>query len=305
MKSRLNHSIIRWTLLAVILIFCEDLYGETGLAFLKMPASAGSAASMSVFSQLSGSPVTLFENPVGIRSDDVCLSFSHSFWFADISTDVFAFAFPIKKATVAAGFYFVQIPGIPVRDAPTDEPLNEIEAQYLAMAVGYSQNVTRRLTLGVSAKYLYENLYTETGNGYSFDISGKWLAPSSLDVSLLVQNLGKMGKLRNEATPLPRLLKIGIIRPDIFIEDPFKVSVGLNLELNLDTQESGARIGMELCIKNLLSISGGYQQIESISRKSVGFGIQTKRFRIEYALLFYIKDIDNPQIITFSWRPGK
>jgi len=302
MKSHNLFIILLSAVLMTLLGFPIKSSGETDLAFIKMPISAQSAAGMGVFTQMSGSPIAIFENPAGIQnlSPKICLS--HGFWFSDISSDAFAFSIPVRQRTFAAGFNFVRIPGIQIRETPTEDPLNEIEAQYLTVGAGYSQQIRKRLTIGASVKYLYENLYTETGHGYAFDFSGRWLAPSSLDVSILIQNLGKMNKLDNESTTLPRLLKIGIVRPDIFIEDPFRVSVGLSLETNLDTKESGARVGTEICIKNLLSLHAGYQQIGSLNRKSVGFSIQAKRFELDYALLFYSKDIDNPSIFSLSRR---
>ncbi|MFA4839940.1 MAG: hypothetical protein WC703_10750, partial [Candidatus Neomarinimicrobiota bacterium] len=281
MKSHNLYPIFLSLVLLTALFFPGKSSGETGLAFIKMPVSARSAAGMGVFTQMSASPIAVFENPVGIQNPDPTLSLSHGFWFTDISSDVFAFSIPIRRGTFATGFDFVRIPGIQIRETPTEEPLNEIEAQFLTIGAGYSQQIRKRLTVGASVKYLYENLYTESGHGYAFDFSGRWLAPSSLDVSILVQNLGKMDKLDNEPTTLPRLLKIGIVRPDIFIEDPFRVSVGVSLETNLDTKESGARIGTEICIKNILSLHAGYQQVGSLNRKSVGFSVQTKRFELD------------------------
>jgi len=305
MKSHNLYPIFLSLVLLTALFFPGKSSGETGLAFIKMPVSARSAAGMGVFTQMSASPIAVFENPVGIQNPDPTLSLSHGFWFSDVTSDAFAFSIPIRRGTFATGFDFVRIPGIQIRETPTEEPLNEIEAQFLTIGAGYSQQIRKRLTVGASVKYLYENLYTESGHGYAFDFSGRWLAPSSLDVSILVQNLGKMDKLDNEPTTLPRLLKIGIVRPDIFIEDPFRVSVGVSLETNLDTKESGARIGTEICIKNILSLHAGYQQVGSLNRKSVGFSVQTKRFELDYALLFYSKDLDNPSIFSFMWKFGK
>lgn len=305
MKSHTCYSIFFTMILLTVFAFPGKSLGETDLAFIKMPVSARSAAGMGVFTQMIASPIAVFENPIGIQNPDPTLSLSHGFWLTDISSDAFAFSLPIKRGTFAAGFNFVRIPGIEIRETSTEDPLNEIEAQYLTVGAGYSQRIRKRLTVGASVKYIYENLYTESGHGYAFDFSGSWLAPSSLDVSLLVQNIGKMNKLDNESTTLPRLLKIGLVRPDIFIEDPFRVSVGVNLETNLDTQESGASVGTEICIKNLLSLHGGYQQIGSLNWKSVGFSVRAKRFELDYALLFYSKDLNNPSIFSFMWKFGK
>lgn len=279
--------------------------GNSGMAFLKIPSSARSAATMTVFSQMSGAPSSLFENPVGIQTFHPYFTFSHNVWFADVSGEVVALSLPSKKGAFACGLNFVRIPGVEVRDKPSSDPLSTIEAQYLTAAVGYSYNIFKKLTFGGTVKYLYESLYTENGRGAALDVGMRWMAPSSLDISLLLQNFGFMSALYEKETALPLIFQIGIVRPEIFIEGPLSASVGLNLGSNLTTGESKAQVGAEIGIKRILYIRGGFEHIGSINRSSIGFGLKVKRFQLDYALLFMPEGLGYPYLITLTYRPGK
>ena len=296
-------------LIFIFIILCSDIIyadaGNSGMAFLKIPSSARSAATMTVFSQMSGAPSSLFENPVGIKTDHPYFTFSHNVWFADVSGEVIALSLPSKRGAFACGLNFVRIPGIEVRDKPSNDPLNTIEAQYLTAALGYSHSIFNKLELGGTIKYLYESLYTECGRGAALDVGVQWNAPSSLDISLLIQNLGFMSALYEEKTALPLIFQIGIVRPEIFVEGPLNASVGLNLGSNLTTGESRAQVGAEIGIKKILFIRGGFEHIGSINRSSLGFGLKVKRFQLDYALLFMPEGLGYPYLITLTYRPGK
>ncbi len=303
MNLRKNIAVIL-TLLTFCMILLADSE-EAGMAFLKMPVSADAGATMSVFSSNSGSPLALFENPLGIQTDKSKLSFSHSFWFADVNNDLFGFSLPLKRGTISSGLNFVRIPEIEVRNTPTENPLATIEGQYFSGSVGYCLDIVSKFSVGVSAKYLYEKLYTESAHGTAFDFGIKWQAPSSLDVSFLLKNVGFMGELEQTNTKLPTTFQIGIIRPEIFVEGPLNASVGLNFGSNLITGKTEACVGAEASIKDILSIRAGYKQAGNINNKSLGFGLNIKKIKLDYAILFLSEGLNYPHIFTINYIIGK
>lgn len=273
-----------------------------GLSFLKLPASAQSAAVMSVFSPMEGSPTALFENPLGIHTQVTQGCFSHHVWFADVTNDVLAFHFPLKSGTLGSGLNLVRIPGIEVRDIPSDEPLNNIDAQYLAAAVGYTHNFFKQIQLGLTLKYLYESLYVHDSHGVALDLGAMWRAPSSLNISFLLQNMGKMNSLHNEATRLPATLQIGIIRPQIFTEGPLGVSIGINLETNLTSGDAGAQVGTEVDLYEHFILRGGYERVGDTDRKALGFGLRLDRFGFDYGLVIMPEGLPTPHLFSVTYR---
>jgi hypothetical protein len=277
--------------------------GESGMAFLKMPSSARLAGAMGVFDQVSATPHSLFENPIGIQSSAPFFAFSHNLWFADVTGDFVALSAPINGGTLASGLKIVRIPGIEVRETPSEVPLNTIEAQYLSIAVAYSYSVFSRLTIGGSVKYLHELLYTATGSGVAFDIGTRWRAPGSLYLSLLLKNIGYTEPLRDKRTELPTTFEIGIVRPEVFVESPLDVAFGIKLGYKVNTSESYAGVGAEAKVMDILYARGGYERVGTLNRYSLGFGLKIKRVQIDYAFLIMPEGLNYPHLFSLTYTP--
>ncbi|MBN2601995.1 MAG: PorV/PorQ family protein [Candidatus Marinimicrobia bacterium] len=295
-------------ILPILLLFAMLIHAlnaellNSGMSFLQIPASAQSAATMTVFSQSSQSPLALFENPVGIVNTETTFSISHHFWFSEITIDALAFSIPLRKSFLAFGLNYVRIPGVEVREIPTDEPLARVEPQYMSVAAAYAWSPFSKITVGITGKYLYEHLYTYTDNGFAFDIGARWNAPSMLDVSVMLQNIGYLQSDKNENS-LPAILNIGIVRPEIFEGNNLNGAIGLNLGSNMVSDEAFAQAGAKLVYRNILSVRGGFAHTGSENRESIGFGIHLDRFTFDYAYLFMPEGLNNPHILTISYQP--
>jgi len=275
---------------------------NSGMSFLQIPSSAQSAATMTVFSQSGRSPLAIFENPVGIGNTETAFSLSHHFWFSDINMDALAFSIPFNKSHIGFGVKYVRVPGVEIRETPTDEPLANVEPQYLAAAAAYTWSPIQKITVGITGKYLYEHLYTYTDNGVAIDIAARWNAPSMLDISFMLQNIGLL-QSSSDQNSLPTTLTIGIVRPELFEGNNLNGAIGLNLGSNMISGESFAQVGAVLDYRDLLSIRGGFAHIGSENRESIGFGIHMDRFTFDYAYLFMPEGLNNPQILTISYQP--
>lgn len=284
-------------------MFLQAESGESGMAFLKIPVSAQTASTMGVFAQVSGTPFTIFDNPIGIINDDTKIGFSHNFWFADVSGDALAATLPLKKGNLGFGLNFVKIPGIEIRDIPSDESLGEVEAQYMSAAVGYAYPIFSKLSIGCTVKYLYEHLYAENAGGIAFDVATHWHIPSGMDLALSLNNIGQMQTLKDKATTLPTLFKIGIVRPEIFADSPFNVNLGINLIANLVTEKTYFQVGGEIAFTDLIKIRGGYERVGTINRTALGAGLNFGRFEIDYAFIFMPDGLGYPNLLTLSYRP--
>lgn len=297
---------IKLNVLTIIIISVAILQaeaGESGLEFLRVPVSARAAATMSVFAQVSNSPFAIFDNPVGILSENTKVGFSHNFWFADVTGDALAATIPLKKGNLGFGLNFVKIPGIAIRDNPSDEALGETEAQYLNAAIAYTYPVFRQLSIACTAKYLYEHLYTSNAGGVAFDIATHWRIPSGMDLSLSLNNLGQMQTLKEQATTLPTLFRIGIVRPEIFADSPVNFTLGVNLIANVVTEKTAFQVGGEMAFTDLIKIRSGYERVGTINRTSLGAGLNVGRFEIDYAFIFMSDGLGYPNLISLSYRP--
>lgn len=298
---RLKMRIIFVILTVMAILHAES--GESGLDFLKIPVSARTASTMGVFSQVSGSPFAIFDNPVGLLNKDTKIGLSHNFWFADVSGDALAATIPLKKGNLGVGFNFVKIPGIEIREIPSDEARGEVEAQYLSTSIGYAYPIFSKLSVGCTVKYLYEHLYTSNAGGVAVDIAGHWQIPSGLDLSVSLNNIGQMQTLKEQATTLPTLFKIGIVRPEIFADSPVNFTLGLNLIANVVTERTYFQVGGEMLFTNLIKIRSGYERVGTINRTSLGAGLSLGRFEIDYAFIFMPDGLGYPNLISLIYRP--
>jgi|GEM_PF-481495 len=302
-KKETMAKIISIILLMGFIVTMPLLATETGFAFLKMPVAARGAATMTVFSQISTSPFSVFENPAGLNSTGLQVGVSHILWFNEVKSHAIAASFPVGKCNLGTGINLVRIPGIEIREKPTAEPDGITEAQYLNSTVGISYSPFKTLTLGIAGKFIYEHLYTNSATGYAFDISGRWLAPSSLDISFLISNLGRAQELESERSELPTTLKIGIIRPEIFTEGPVNVSVGLNLVSIIPTQQTYIQAGMEMRITDYTALRGGFERVGVINRTALGFGLRFGQFGLDYTFIFMPEGLGYPHLFTFNLYP--
>ncbi|HMA61914.1 MAG TPA: PorV/PorQ family protein [bacterium] len=276
--------------------------GESGLAFLNLPPSAGCGGVMNVFASSKGSPASIFRSPLGISDKNSRIAFSHNMWFADVRSEVLAISFPTKYGKFAIGGNLVRIPGIEVRTTPTDQPLQEIEGQYFSGNLTYNKEIVSSIQLGATVKYLYEYAYNQSANGMAADIGMIWRSPADLDISLQLLNIGKMQDLDQSSTRLPRTFMVGIMRPEILNGGPLSVALGFNLKTDLVAKETGAQFGGEATLYNTFFIRGGYEHFGDVAKKSAGLGLNYKQFTIDYAIIMMDNGLSNPKLLSIGYR---
>ena len=291
---------ILFILIFTIPLFCST--GQSGLTFLTLPTSARTGAVMDVFSSSTSSPATIFKSPLGIGSDHSRIAFSHNIWFADVRSEVLALSFPTSYGNFALGGNLVRIPGIEVRTKPSDKPLQNIEAQYFSGNLTYNKEILKSIKVGATFKYLYEYGYNQSANGFGTDLGIIWNSPADLNVSLQLNNLGKMQQLDETSTKLPRTVVVGIMRPEIFNEGPVSAAVGINLKSNLEDEETGAQFGAEAILFNTFFLRGGYEHFGQVSKKSFGIGLSYKKFMVDYAFIIMDNGLSNPKLISLCYR---
>lgn len=276
-----------------------------GSAQLKIPGAAQSASTMSVFSAVHPSPLMIQENPLGIATPAPQIAFSHSFWIADIQSNSLAFSYPFRKSAFGVGINYLRIPAVEVRDLPSEEPLAEVEPQFITAALAATHELIKGIRLGTTLKYLHEHIYTYSGNGMALDAGVLWNAPGNLDLCVQLRNLGSVKSIGDQKSSLPTLFSVGIIRPHIFVDESFDAAIGLNLQSVLSDGSTRGQVGAMITYRNLLKARAGLEQVGAITRKALGAGINFGRITVDYALLFMSEGFAHPHLFTISLNPKK
>jgi len=276
-----------------------------GMVFLTIPVSSSSISTMSVFSPYSGNPGAVFEHPAGLKTDMKNFSFTHLFWFADVSANNLCISFPWNESSFGLGLVSFRIPGIEIRQKATDDPDGIVEASYISVAGGFARKILNRFTFGISIKYIDEIMYDYRKNGISGDAGIRTDIPGDMILSVLLQNITFYAKNSFDATYLPRLLKIGIIRPELFVGYPVVVSGGINLITELNSQISGFQSAVKINLYDKFVASTGMEQSGNNSKYSFGLGINLRKFGFYYSIILLPEELGNTKALTIDIYPDQ
>ncbi len=291
-----------FTLLTVTLGWAA---GQTGMAFLKLPVDARSAAMGEAATAFASDATALYWNPALLAQNQTkSLVFMHSAYLADISQEFLAFQFATGKHKLAVGLNFMNIPGIEIRGTvPTEQPAGTTEALNLAATLGYARTIQNDWQIGLSLKYLYEKYYLSDAWGWAVDFGlfKRHFFYQNLDWGLTLQNLGKMGTLQVESTRLPLILRSGVLYhlPWQWKNQPLKMTV--DFVYLISDEITHLKSGLEVPI--LRSLSGRLGMIYDWEdlRLTAGFGLKYKSYQFNYAYSPFPYDLGNAHRFSLSW----
>ncbi|MEW6686164.1 MAG: PorV/PorQ family protein [Candidatus Edwardsbacteria bacterium] len=188
--------------------------GTTGLAFLKIGVGARISgmgeASLAVVNDASAN----FWNPARLtRIEGYSLVLMHNHWIQDINHEYLSLAIPFSKGkrTFSLALTEVTVSGLEFReDQPTAEPKGKFNTYDLSLSGSLAQSLGKDISFGVTFKYLYEKIYLNDTQGWSFDL-GTSIIPGykNLELAGVVQNIGPDMKFERRDFRLPTTFKFG------------------------------------------------------------------------------------------------
>ena len=143
------------------------------------------------------------------------------------------------------------------------------------------------------AKYLYEKYYLYSADGFALDLGiKKENLLQDLSWGLVIQNLGKMSALREEATTLPLNLRTGVsyLLPFQLLENRPLIAADINYVLDDVTTFN---LGVEVPLVTYADIRLGYVLGRESQSITAGFGLNYGVFNIAYAFVPYSYDLGN------------
>jgi len=195
------------------------------------------------------------------------------------------------------------------RDGPGD-PAGLFDAQFLSLVAAYGRRIGP-LRAGVAAKYLSEEIYVSSANGYAFDLGLQADAlEGALQVGASLQNLGEMSRLGAEASRLPSLIRGGVavfpFRIRSIDDDEPLLNAFVTVEASHVFPSSDTRLhaGLGAEIMDLIHVRLGYVSNDEVRSYSVGLGIAYEPFRVDYAFLPFESGFDGPGHVislAYSW----
>jgi len=264
--------------------------GTTAAQFLKIGAGARSIALGGAYAALADDILSIYWNPAGLAriGGNGEATFNHAEWLADTQYDFAAFSLNIGTFG-ALGFQITSFrtPEEPVRTIRFPEGTGQFwDANSIALGVTFAKNLTDRFAIGVTGKFIQENIFNETARGAAFDLGVLYKTPfNNLTLGASITNFGTKMRLDgrdilfNEDPPLGEQGTVDEV-PAKFELDSYEIPLNLrfglawrvmrneNMEIiatadgvhpndNTEYVNSGVEVGF----KNILFLRGGYKAL--------------------------------------------
>lgn len=230
--------------------------GTTAAQFLKIGVGARAMGLGGSYTALANDVSSLYWNPAGITNiNNFTLSVSHSEWFAEISHDFAGIVLPLSTSDIIALNVIALNTGEQEVTTVTQPEGTGVfyDVSDLSVGLSYARTLTDRFSVGLTIKYIQQNLYNESASTFAMDI-GTTLRTGFHDLIIAMSmtnfggnmklegrdlitisdinnqvsgNYSTDARLKTEPWPLPLMFRVGIAMDLIGGSDPF-----INSEMN-------------------------------------------------------------------------
>lgn len=279
--------------------------GNSGLAFLKL-GIAGRAMAMgeATAGSISGAAAT-FYNPAGLVGTsspfENQLMFMHKEWIQDTRTEFLGASIALGSMN-SIGFSLISTTtsDIEIRTRP-GIPEGTFTSRNFCLGASYAHALSDELTIGLTAKYLYQKILVDESTGFAFDIGGQYhTSIENLSIGAAIANLGSMGGLRSGSTQLPSLLRIGPAYAYDVEGLNARLTLGSDLLYILPERKSYVNAGGELMFNQAIAARLGYQFGSEARGLGAGIGIQHGIFKVDYAFNHVAADLGDAHTFSIS-----
>ena len=286
--------IVLLILLSVSAVFSET-GGKIGLSYLKIGVDARAAAMGDAYTAVANDASATYWNPAGLAgSGNNSLILMHNSWLQEINQEFGAVQFVNVIHNLAVSINMMSVSGIELRDETASEiPIGDTQALNTYLGLAYATKIFDSWQFGLQAKYLYEKYYLYSADGFALDLGiKKENLLQDLSWGLVIQNLGKMSALKEEATKFPLNLRTGVsyLLPFQLLENRPLMSADINYIMDDVTT---LNFGLEVPLVTYADIRLGYVFGRETQSMTAGFGLNYGIFHIAYAFVPYSYDLGN------------
>ena len=263
--------------------------GITAAPFLTIGVGAKATGMGGAYVATANEASALFWNPGGIarinRPEGI---FSHINWIANLGFDFIGFVMPAGRiGTFGASITSLSMDDMLVRTEERPQGTGEyFSSSDLALALTYAVNLTDRFSIGFTGKYIRQQIWKETAQGFAIDLGtlfttgfygmriGAVLSNFGTEMRMtgedLVsyhdidpQHLGNndeiFAELKTDSWPLPLTFQVGLAM-EIFQNDMYRLTLAADAVQPTDNTES-INFGMEYAMKEWFFLRGGYRNL--------------------------------------------
>lgn len=293
------------TVLVLVMSTASSAWAQNGGLFLLVPfgAHAVSQGEAVVADSTLGTEAMWWNAAALARIRKKELAVHHSQTIIATS-DMLSFAVPSRVlGTIAASAYLVNYGDQAATDNNTGVEIGTITNRNYQIALSYATPVGKRLSAGVTYKFVMlrfqctgicGNVPVISGSTSALDLGAQFVLPTTLPITLgaSVRNLGPALQVKDaeQADPLPRVIQVGGMAR---VPVSSLAAAGATLDVTLDVQSAPALngaaggLGVVLGYRDVAFLRGGYKlQPGDAKGPSIGFGFQRGGFALDLARRF-------------------
>lgn len=273
--------------------------GSSGVAGLLIEPGAAETGTAGAFGAVASDVFALYYNPAGtVHAGTYSVGLMHNVWINDIRSEYLGFVYRPDKVAIGLSVLYNSIGDIERRsETPTEEPLSLFDAQDLVAGLTAGAVLSPDLSLGVTAKMIYEKIDVYSGSAYAIDLGGYYTFVPGVVFGFSVANLGSKMKLRNQEDDLPTLVRGG----GTYSYRTFKFGASL---VTPTDDKTHLHVGVDDVISDILTVRAGYASGYDVRNFAFGFGIKHKFASIDYSYTPIKSDLGDSHrfSLTLSWR---
>lgn len=286
--NRLGLRMVLLALAGSLLLLIPNTWADNSGQALQLTMDARTASMASATTALSGDASSLWNNPAGLtalRSPQVGATFRNE--LVDVSSGNLVFGYPLNEGSVLSLGIFSLYGGT----VELDDGSSAIAEMDVLIALAYAQDLSQIISLpfpvqmGLTGKYLHSALaggFTQQGFAGDIGVIVPW-PDTDIHFGAAVRNLGPPLTFDLQSDPLPTTLSVGVA----WLKD---LAHDWHLTLTVDSEQTANSpwlllTGMEWAYADTLYVRGGYRFFHDTDSFSLGMGVRTLSFGLDYAYL--------------------
>ncbi len=276
--------------------------GTTSFQFLKVMTDARSTGMAEAQSAVVNSSDAVFWNPAALTQiQHFDLSLSYLDWLLDTSHSSVAAAYAVPN--IGTFGFFAVATNVGEIKVTTVDALGFVGDTYnpgltgetitpsaLSTGLSFARQLTDKLSFGLTAKYVQEDLEVEKASkivfdgGLTFDTGFR-----SLRVAAAIRHFGPEVKYIDLSYPLPQTFTIGVAANVVAPEDGFvlnsrdhRLLIAYDMSQPRDYDQQH-HVGTEYALKNFIFLRCGYKFNFDEEGFACGFGVKFAGLRVDYS----------------------
>lgn len=287
--------------LAAISLSAQPQNASTGLTFLKLGVGGRAIGMGEAYSALSTDASGIYYNPAGIAfgsGSEIMLM--HKEWVFGTATEYLGSAIRAQNFAFGFGLNSTNVDDIEIRQEPGPSQ-GTFGLHDLAISATASWRIDTSLSIGATAKFLYEKIYVDESSGAAFDVGARYELDRNFAFAAAVSNIGSTSALAQESTTLPTTFRIGVSYSSAASSE---LGYTLASDVLKVPQDTGTRIdlGAEAVYESFLSLRAGYQIGYDAKGYSAGLGIHYGLLQFDYAFVPFLNDLGNTHTFALTFN---